>query len=378
MESLTIRLRPKTFDEVVGQSHLVAEGSAFRKAIESNTFSNTILYGPPGCGKTSIISVVEQQYKIHKFNATTFTVKELRKSLDSDEDVIVFVDDCYRMTAVQSDVLLPYLETSKARFIGASADNPFLTLRPSLLSRCQIFILEPLNELDIARVLLNGFKHLKQLNETTNTDKDALKYIARISSGDARKALSILEAAYNYDFKISLESIKKIAPSKYYRRSESDKYDYASWFQGAIQASDPDTAIFALSAWLESGEDPRYIARRLIVSASEDAAGTPICVAVAHAAYTAAKEVGRPECDIPLAHAAILVATAPRNKSAACAIWSAVSDVRHGVTIEVPKSMKDSHYKSCEKLGCGAYNDGMNQEAYVGVSKKYYKPEEWK
>jgi len=352
-------------------------GSAFRKSIEANIFGSFILYGVPGVGKTSIVNVIEQKHTIHKFNATTFTVKELRKVLDTDKEVVVFVDDCYRLTASQADVLLPYLETSRVRFIGASADNPFLTMRASLLSRCQIFILEPLQEIDLIKLIVNGVKHLKQSDDSIAIDKEAVLYIARIACGDARKALAILQAAYNFDPSISLNNVKKIAPSKYYRLSESDRYDYASAFQGSIQASDPDSAIFWLAKWLESGEDPRYIARRLMVSASEDAAGTPICAAVAHAAYIAAKEVGRPECDIPLAHATILVATAPRNKSAACAIWSAVSDVRHGVTIEVPKALKDSHYKSCEKLGHGSYNDGMNQEAYVSVGRRYYKPEEW-
>jgi putative ATPase len=359
------------------QPHLVAKDAAFRKSIESNVFGSFILYSPPGSGKTSIVNVIEQHYKIHKFNATTLTVKELRKSLDSNEDVIVFVDDCYRMNAVQSDVLLPYLETSRVRFIGASADNPFLTLRPSLLSRCQIFILEPLNELDITRVLLNGFKHLKQLNEFTVTDKDALKYIARISNGDARKALSIIEAAYNYNFKISLESVKKIAPSKYYRRSEDDKYDYASAFQGSMQASDPDSAIYWLAAWLESGEDPRYIARRLLISAAEDAYSTPICTAVAAAAYTAACEIGRPESDLVMAQAVCLIATSKRDKTSHDAICAAVNDVRHGVTIEVPKALKDCHYSGSSVLGQGAYHDGLNQAAYVGINKKYFKPENY-
>jgi putative ATPase len=377
MEPLTIQLRPKTFDDVIGQSHLTGAGAAFRKSIESNRFGNFILYGAPGIGKTSIVNVMEQTYTIHKFNATTFTVKELRRVLDSSDDTIVFVDDCYRLSANQADVLLPYLETSRVRFIGASADNPFLTLRPSLLSRCQIFTLEPLNESEIARVVVSGIKHLKESDDSINIKKDAVLYISRIACGDARKALSILEAAYNYNPVISLSNVQKIAPSKYYRHSEDDKYNYASWYQGAIQASDPDTAIYVLAAWLESGEDPRYIARRLLVSACEDAAATPICAAVAHAAYIAAKEVGRPECDIPLAHATILVATAPRNKAAACAIWSAVSDVRRGISIEVPDNMKDCHYKSCKKLGHGAYKDGMNQTAYVSAGRKYYFPEKW-
>jgi putative ATPase len=381
MEPLTLQLRPKSFDDIIGQEHLTNPNAAFRKSIESGNFGSFILFGPAGVGKTSIVNVIEQKYEVHKFNATTFTVKELRKVLDSKSDVIVFIDDCYRMTATQSDVLLPYLETSRVRFIGASADNPFLTLRSSLLSRCQIYTLEPLQELDIVKVLVRGVKYLRFIDDYAKTeiDRDTIVYLARIACGDARKALSLLETAYNYDPNITLANAKKIAPSKYFVLAEQDHFDLASAFQGSIQASDPDAAIYWLAKWLESGEDPRYIARRLMVSACEDAAGDPICAAVAHAAYIAAKEIGRPECDIPLAHATILVATAPRNKSAACAIWSAVADIRNGIIIEVPKSMKDSHYPGSAKLGHGAYCDGMNQSAYVGINnRKYYKPEDWK
>jgi putative ATPase len=377
MEPLTIRMRPKTFDDIIGQEHLTGKDAAFRRIIDDNKFGSFVLYGPPGCGKTSIINVIEQSYKVHKFNATTFTVKELRKTLDSVEDTIVFIDDCYRLTATQSDVLLPYLETSKVRFIGASADNPFLTLRASLLSRCQIFTLEPLKEIDITKLIIRCVKHLKQSDDLVNIKKDAILYISRIVCGDARKAVSILEAIYNYDCDINLKNAKKIAPSKYYRRSEDDKYDYASWFQGSIQASDPDGAIYALAAWLESGEDPRYIARRLLVAAAEDAYSNPICTAVAHAAYVAACEIGRPECDLVLAQATCLIATSKRDKTSHDAIRAAVEDVRHGIRVEVPKSMKDSHYASASKLGNGQFHDGADQSAYVGVRKRYFHPENW-
>ena len=289
----------------------------------------------------------------------------------------ILVHNCYRLTAPQSDVLLPYLETARVRFIGCSIENPFHSMRSSLLSRCQIYETEPLSQIDILKVVIKGVAWLRERFGKVSLDREAAKYLSIIANGDARKALSILETAFNYNRSITLEIAKKVAPSKYFVLGDQAHFDLASAFQGSIQASDPDAAIFWLAKWLESGEDPRYIARRLMVSACEDAASTPICAAVAHAAYIAAKEIGRPECDILLAHATILVATAPRNKSAACAIWSAVSDVRHGVSIEVPKSMKDGHYKSCEKLGHGAYQDGMNQATYVGVDRKYYCPERW-
>lgn len=373
---LAILLRPKAFSDIIGQPHLAAEDAVFRKSIESNNFCSFVLYGPSGSGKTSIINVIEQSYKIHKFNATTFTVKEIRKVLDSDGDIVVAIDECYRLTATQSDVLLPYLETPRVRFIGCTVENPFHSMRQSLLSRCHIYITEPILDTGILKVLITGIKHLKQYG-LMKIAKDAAKYIAMVAGGDARKALSILEAAYNYDTNISLEVAKKVAPSKYYRYSKDDKYDLASWTQGAIQASDANSAVYAIAKWLESGEDPRYIARRLMVSASEDAAGNPLAALIAHSAYVAACEIGRPECDIILAHAAVAIASSPRNKSAACAIWAALKDVRDGVSIEVPKSLKDCHYPGSKLLGHGSYHDGMSQSEYIGVSKKYYYPENW-
>lgn len=377
MEPLATKIRPKFFDDVIGQEHLTNKDAPFRKAIDSNTFGSFILYSPPGTGKTSIINVIEHLHKIHKFNATTFTVKELRKTLALNENINIFIDDIYRLSASQSDVLLPYLEADKVRLLGCSADNPFLSLRPSLISRCQIFTLESIKESGIAKIIVNAFKYLKQSDELIGIDKNAILYISKIACGDARKAISIFEAAYNYNPIINLKNIKKIAPSKYYIRSEDDKYDYASAFQGSIQASDPDSTIYWLAAWLESGEDPRYIARRLMISAAEDAYSNPMCTAVAHAAYTSACEIGRPECDLVMAQAACLIATSKRDKTSHDAIRAAVSDVKNGVRIEVPKSMKDSHHYGTSILGNGQYNDGMDQSAYVGISKKYFKPERY-
>jgi putative ATPase len=376
MLPLALQLRPNTFDDIIGQPHLTNPDAVFRKCIEADNFSSFVLYGPSGTGKTSIVHVLEQRFKIHKFNATTFTAKEVRKVLDGDENIIVMIDECYRLTAPQSDILLPYLETSRVRFIGCTVENPFHSMRSSLLSRCHIFETEPLSQLDVLKVLIKGVNCLKQ-NWPVHLEKDAAKHISIVANGDARKALSILEMAFNYKNHIDIDIAKRVAPSKYFVLADQDHFDLASAFQGSIQASDPDSAIYWLAKWLESGEDPRYIARRLLVCAAEDAYSNPICTAVAHAAYTAACEIGRPESDLVMAQAVCLIATSKRDKTSHDAIRAAVNDVRHGVTVEVPKSLKDSHYKSCEKLGHGSYNDGMNQEAYVSIGRRYYCPENW-
>jgi putative ATPase len=243
-----------------------------------------------------------------------------------------------------------------------------------LLSRCHVFVLEPLKPPDIAKILLRAVKHYESNKKKISLSKDAAKYICTIANGDARRAIEIVSIAAEVNDKISLDLVQQIAPSKYYRYSPDLKYDLASWCQGAIQASDPDSAIYALARWLESGEDPRYIARRLLISASEDASGNPEVAAIANNAYVAACKIGRPECDIILAHAVVAIATAPRNKSAAKAIWAAVADVKKGEIIEVPKEMRDCHYPGAAELGHGDYHDGANPKAYVGINKKYYHP----
>jgi putative ATPase len=372
-EPLASLLRPKSFDQIIGQSHLIGVDKPFRKMIENKRLMSCILFGPNGCGKSSLMSVISSFYKTFSFNATTFSTKELRKVIDSEDISVVQIDECYRLTATQADVLLPHIENGKIVFVGSTVENPFHTLRRSLLSRCQIFTLEPLSEKELMMLIVKGVKHYRE-KQILIIDSDAVKYMARVSCGDGRKALCLLEMAKEISGDISLEAVKTIAPSKYVIYDEGFKYDYASAFQGSIQHSDPHAAVYWLAKWLESGEDPRYIARRLLVSAAEDAAGNPICTAVAHAAYTAACEVGRPECDIVLSQATVLVASSVRDKSAAIAIWSALKDVREGVDVQVPVSMKDSHYPGAEKLGFGAYHDGMNQSAYVGVNKKYYFP----
>lgn len=376
MQPLALQLRPKTFDDVIGQPHLTGANAVFRKSIESDNFCSFVLFGPSGSGKTSIVNVLEQRFDIHKFNATTFTAKEIRKVLEGTNNVVVMIDECYRLTAPQSDILLPYLETSRVRFIGCSAENPFHSMRPSLLSRCQIYETEPLSQLDTLKVIVKGAAWLKQ-HHPVHLDKEAAKYISVMANGDARKALSILETAFNYNLDISLDVVKKVTPSKYFVLSSQAHYDFASAFQGSIQASDVDAAIYWLAKWLESGEDPRYIARRLLVCAAEDAYSNPICTAVAHAAYTAACEIGRPECDLVMAQAVCLIATSKRDKTSHDAIRAAVSDVRHGINIEVPKSLKDCHYPGAAMLGHGSYYDGANQNEYVGIDRVYFKPEKW-
>jgi putative ATPase len=232
-----------------------------------------------------------------------------------------------------------------------------------------------LTDAEVCKLLVKGIKHIRLTKADFKIDNDSIKAVIKAANHDGRKAVSILEMASLVSDNITVDIVTSIAPNKYYAFSDNAHFDYASAYQGSIQASDPDAAIYWLAQWLESGEDPRYIARRLLVSAAEDAYSNPICTAVAHAAYTAACEVGRPECDIVMAQATIMIATSERNKTAANAIWQAVKDVRSKADLEIPREMRDSHYPGAKQLGHGQYHDGADMSAYVGIKKRYVKHE---
>ncbi len=379
---LATKIRPTTLDQIIGQKQILDKGTPFRKMIESDQVKSIILHGPAGTGKTTLADVISKVTKRNfvKMNATNATVKEIKalgeRTAMTGANTILFIDEIHRFSSTQQDALLPLVESGTLVFIGATTENPFHSVNSPLLSRCQIVTLEALTEVELTMILLRGVEYYRSINKDISLDPEAVKHIIRVACGDGRKVLSILELVVDVanTTDISYEIVKSAAPSKYMVFDTNGHFDLASAFQGSIQASDVDAAVYWLAKWLESGEDPRYIARRLMVSASEDACSTPVAAMVAHSAYISACEIGRPECDIILAHATVLVASAPRDKSAAMAVWSALKDVKEGADVAVPKELRDCHYKGAEKLGHGQYKDGMRQDQYVGVKKTYYIP----
>jgi putative ATPase len=381
-QPLAAKLRPKTLSDIIGQEHLIGPGKPLRKLVEAKKLSSLIIWGPAGTGKTTIARCMALDCKMQfvELNATDATVKEIRMHGDQAKEwnvqTLLFVDEIHRFSKTQQDVLLPYVEDGFLTLVGATTENPFTSINAALCSRSQMFGVEPLTKKHLLQVMLRGLAYYRENNREIGMAKDAAQHILNVCNGDARKVLTVLETCVEVcdGPEITLELAQHVAPSKYMALGDTEHFDYASWVQGAIQASDPDAAVYALAVWLESGEDPRYIARRLMVSASEDAASHPQAALIANNAFVAACNVGRPECDIILSHAVITIANAPRDKSAAKAIWAAVNAVKTQSVKEVPKPLRDCHYAGAKELGHGSFQDGHNIKEYIGIDQKFYFP----
>jgi len=400
-EPLAYRMTPKNLDEYVGQSHILSEGKLLRRAIDSDRITSLILYGPPGTGKTALARIIANKTKAHFewLNATTLNIEEIRKQLfvarqrhSKGEKTILFIDEIHRLNRVSQDALLPDIEEGNIILIGATTENPFFYLNSALLSRSHVFELKPLTEEEIIIILRRaltdserGFGKLKV--EITD---EALLHLAKSSDGDARKALSALEIAVlttepdkegiiRIDTKIAEESIQK--KHIVYDRARDEHYDTISAFIKSMRGSDPDATVYWLAKMLYAGEDPRFIARRIMIAASEDVGNAdPMALVVATSAAQAVEFVGMPEARIILAHAAIYVALAPKSNACYRAIEAALSDVEKHRTLQVPEHLKDAHYQGAKRLGHGkGYKyphdyGGFVEQDYLPEKKKYYKP----
>jgi putative ATPase len=398
---LAYRMCPRNLNEYVGQKHILGDGKLLRRAIEADRITSLILYGPPGTGKTALARIIAERTKAHFewLNAATIGLDELRKVIQQarvrkkqGNRTIVFLDEIHRFNKLQQDALLPDVEEGNIILIAATVENPFFYVNSTLLSRSQVFQLKPLEKeelLEIMRRAVND-KERGLGNLGITADEDALNHIAEMSDGDARKALSALEIASlttspNSDgriritIKIAEESIQK--KHIVYDKKGDQHYDTISAFIKSMRGSDPDAAIYYLAKMLYVGEDPRFIARRIVICASEDVGNAdPMALVVATSALRAVEFVGMPEAKIPLAQATIYVAKAPKSNACYKAIEAAMEDVEKEQTMEVPDHLKDSHYLGAKKLGHGqGYKyphdyEGYVEQDYLPKKKKYYKP----
>jgi putative ATPase len=399
-QPLAARMRPATLDEFVGQRHFLGEGKLLRRLLAADRLGSVIFYGPPGTGKTTLARLLAGESRSHfqQISAVASGVKELREILAAAYDrlsaegkrTLLFVDEIHRFNKAQQDVLLPDVEEGTVILVGATTENPFFTVNSPLVSRSRIFQFQPLSNDDIKTLLLRAVADPERgLGKyQIHMHDDALEFLAEVSDGDARRALSAMEVGVlsagtgpiEFTRQLAEESVQRKAVQ--YDRDGDAHYDAISALIKSIRGSDPDAALYWLARMLEGGEDVRFLARRLVILASEDVgnadpAGLPLAVAAAQACEL----VGLPECQLNLAQAVTYLACAPKSNAATVGIGEARSDVREGRLLPVPVHLRDSHYGGAKRLGHGqdyqyAHDspEAVAAQDYLGVDREYYRP----
>lgn len=399
---LAWRMRPRSLEEFEGQVHLVAEGKPLRKAIQGDRFSSIIFYGPPGTGKTALARLIASHTgAIFKtLNAVTAGVKEIREVVKQGKDAInrlhkrtiLFVDEIHRFNKIQQDALLPDVEQGRIVLIGASTENPFFALIPALRSRSQILEFYPHQQPELINILKRALKDpdrgFGQLD--IRLSEEALMHIVSMSEGDARKALNALEIGVVtatpiqgvIDFTLSVAEEAVQHKALLYDRDGDGHYDTASAFIKSMRGSDPDAALYYLARMIEGGEDPRFIARRIVICASEDVGNAdPRALLIADAALRSVERIGMPEARIILSQAVTYIATSPKSNAAYLAVEQALSDVRSEETLPIPDFLRDAHYKGAKSLGRGEgyqyphdFPGHFVPQDYLAKEKHYYSP----
>jgi len=400
---LAARMRPRSLAEYTGQGHILGEGKLLCRAIQTDRFSSLILYGPPGVGKTTLATIIGHETKARfvTLSGVESSVGDIRKEAEkaaaqrklNGQGTILFVDEIHRFNKAQQDVLLPHLERGTIRFIGATTHNPFFYVNSPLVSRSQIFTLEPLTLEDleelIDRALSDSERGLGASKATITPE--AKRHLATVSDGDARKCLNALDLAVlstapdaegtiYIDLHAAEESVQQ--KTVVYDGDGDAHYDTASAFIKSMRASDPDAAIYWLAKMLYAGEDIRFISRRIVIAASEDVGlADSNALRVAVAAHQAVEFIGMPEAQLILAHAVLYLATAPKSNSATKAIGAALSDVKNGRTLPVPKHLRDGHYAGAKTFGNGEgylyphdFEGGFVPQRCLEGGREYYEP----
>jgi len=402
---LAVRMRPTDLDEFLGQEHFVGPGRLLRRMLEADRLSSAVFYGPPGSGKTTLARIIARMTEafFEQVHAAAVGVREVRGILATARDrletggerTVLFIDEIHRLNRAQQDVLLDDVEEGLVILLGATTENPFFTVNSPLLSRSQIFQFEPLSEEAVVALLHRAVadqerglgKHEVELRE------DAARHLAVACDGDARRAINALEvavlsqlegraadSAIVVDLTVAADSIQRKAIQ--YDGAGDEHYDAASALIKSMRGSDPDAAVYWLARMLAGGEDPRFIARRIVIAAAEDVGNAdPQALVIAQAAAEATAFVGLPECQLPLAQAAIYLACAPKSNASARAIWDAGRDVQEGRTVPVPRHLRGTGYAGAKRLGHGVgyqyphdHEEGELTQEYLGVDKTYYVP----
>jgi putative ATPase len=401
-EPLAARMRPRALDEMIGQSHLLAPGKLLRRLVVSKRIQSLLFYGPPGTGKTTLARLIAAETKsaFRQLNAVTSGIKELRESLEwaqtelsvTGARPILFIDEIHRFNRSQQDALLPDVEAGTISLVGATTSNPFFSVNGALLSRSQIFELQPLTEEDIAELLNRALRDPERGFGKLNieVESDAIAFCAKMAEGDARRALNAIEVAIlssnQFPVKLSVPLMQESMQKKIlqFDPSGDQHYDMASALIKSIRGSDVDASLYWLARAIESGEEIRFLTRRLVILASEDIGNAdPQALVLAVAAMQACEFVGLPECQLTLSQTVIYLALAPKSNSATTAIGAAREEVRSGKLIAVPNHLRDGHYPGSKQLGHGAgyayahdHEEGVAAQDYLGADRQFYKPVE--
>jgi putative ATPase len=389
---LAVRMRPRSLDELVGQAQLRAPGSPLRQLIEGDKSLSLLLWGPPGTGKTTIAAIVSRQTdrRFVEISAVSAGVKEVRAAIDSaraelvatGKETVLFVDEVHRFSKAQQDALLPGVENRWVTLVAATTENPYFSVISPLLSRSLLLRLESLTDDDIRGVLERAMTDERGLAGGFTIAGDALDHLVRLAGGDARRSLTYLEAAAGAagsrgSAEIDLETAETAVDTAAvrYDRDGDQHYDVVSAFIKSVRGSDADAALHYLARMLEAGEDPRFIARRLMISASEDIGlADPTALTTAVAAAQTVQLIGMPEAQLTLAHATIALAVAPKSNAVTTAIGAALADVRAGRIGQVPAHLRDAHYGGAKKLGHGTSYVYAHDEPF-GIAEQQYLPD---
>jgi putative ATPase len=396
------RIAPRGIDDILGQEDILAPGKILRRAIEADRITSLVLYGPPGCGKTALARVIAMrtQAAFDNLNAVTSGVKDLRamiaaareRRIHENRRTILFIDEIHRFNRAQQDALLPSVENGDVILIGATTENPYFSVVAPLLSRSQVFELKRLDDAQLVNLLRRALEHPDRGmdDHTIEADEDALSHIATYAEGDARRALNALDIAMlttppedgriHITVEVAEESIQR--KLIHYDGTGDEHYDAASAFIKSMRGTDPDSAIYWMALMLEAGEDPRFIARRICICASEDVGNAdPMAIVVATSAWQACEFIGMPEAQLLLSQATLYVASAPKSNASTTAIAQARRDVREKKTVPVPKHLQDAHYDGAKSLGRGEgyryahdYEDGFVPQDYGIPPGTYYDP----